>query len=115
MMAHVLHCLSGYGWHLSVSTDLSKKTYDKDTLFFRWGPPINRMFFSVSFNESDKIRIIDPPSVQIQNAFIQAVQVSGILRLSADSPVLALRGAEEREQRSGVLSGQAQGKSMVHL
>lgn len=80
LMTHLLHCLSVHGWHLSISTDLSKKSYDKDTLFFRHGPPLNRMFFSVSFNEYDKIRIIDPPTEQIKNAFVQAVQVGACCR-----------------------------------
>jgi hypothetical protein len=75
-MIHFLHCMATQGWHLAASTDLSKKSWDKDTLFFRAGPPVQRMFFSVSFNEYDKIRIIDPPNDAIKNALISAVHVS---------------------------------------
>ena len=72
---HVLHALASTGWHLLVSSDLSKKTMDKDSLFFRSGPPVQRYFFSVSFNESDKIRLIDSPNQEVTAAFLQCVQV----------------------------------------
>lgn len=55
---------------------------------FRAGPPVNRLIFSVTFNvgsspafvadrqETDKIRIIDAPTEQVQQAFIEVVHVS---------------------------------------
>ncbi|BEJ12091.1 hypothetical protein CspHIS471_0205510 [Cutaneotrichosporon sp. HIS471] len=65
--------MSNAGWHLAASTDLSKKSWDKDSLMFRAGPPAHRIIFAVTFNETDKIRIIDPPNESIQKAFIQTV------------------------------------------
>ncbi|GAA5997657.1 uncharacterized protein JCM10292_001004 [Rhodotorula paludigena] len=73
LLCHILAALASVGWHLAVSVDLSKKGYDKDTLLFRTGPPIQRYFFSVTFNEADKVRIIDPPNEEVKQAFIQAV------------------------------------------
>lgn len=76
LVAHVLHALGNAGWHLAVAADLSKKGWDKDTLFFKPGPPRQRYFFSVSFNESDKVRLIDSPNPQVTGAFQAAVSVS---------------------------------------
>lgn len=57
LIIHVLHCLASQGWHLHTSCDLSKKQYDKDSLLFRAGPPVQRVFFSIrqvwSFNSPD--------------------------------------------------------------
>lgn len=63
LMIHLLHSLANSGWHLSASADLyvprrwgdgaddrSKKLRDKDSLFFRSGPPVNRVVFAVTFN-----------------------------------------------------------------
>jgi hypothetical protein len=61
LIVHILHALAAVGWHIYMSVDLSKKTLDKDSLFFKSGPPLQRYFFSISFNESDKVRIIDSP------------------------------------------------------
>jgi hypothetical protein len=58
-----------------MSVDLSKKTLDKDSLFFKSGPPLQRYFFSISFNESDKVRIIDSPNETVTEAFKTVVQV----------------------------------------
>lgn len=75
LVVHVLHALAAVGWHLHATADLSKKSYDKDTLIFQQGQPRQRYFFSMSFNESDKIRIIDAPSPAVTQAFQQAVEV----------------------------------------
>lgn len=64
------------GWYLTVSTDLSKKGFDKDTLIFKSGPPAQRYVFPISFNESDKIRLIDPPHEGVKGAFDAAIRVS---------------------------------------
>jgi len=77
MMAHILHALAAIGWHFAFASDLSKKGYDKDTLYFKPGPPRQRYFFPVSFNESDKIRLIDSPNPEVTTAFQAAVSVSG--------------------------------------
>lgn len=52
---------------------MTKKSYDKDTLFFKAAAPVQRYFFSVSFNESDKVRLIDSPSQPVTDAFVQAI------------------------------------------
>ncbi|GAA5852609.1 hypothetical protein JCM9279_005528 [Rhodotorula babjevae] len=72
LVSHLLACLSSQGWHLASAVDLSRKGYDKDTLLFRSGPPIRRQVFSVSFNQGDKARIIDPPSEEVKDAFFAA-------------------------------------------
>lgn len=81
LIAHVLHALLENGWHLAVSTDLSKKGYDKDTLIFKSGPSLQRFIFPVSFNQSDKIRLIDPPHEGIKAAFDAAIRVSHVSSL----------------------------------
>lgn len=59
-----------------VSADLTKKQYDKDSIFFKSGPPIQRNMFCISFNESDKIRMIDSPNEQVLESFKTVVAVS---------------------------------------
>jgi hypothetical protein len=77
LLIHVFHSLASVGYHLLASTDMSKKEWDKDTLIFRPGPSApHRWFFAVSLNDSDKIRIIDPPNEGVKMAFIGAVRVS---------------------------------------
>ena len=76
LIVHVLHALASVGWFFYCSADLSKKGWDKDTLFFRPGPPVQRYFFAISFNESDKIRLIDSPNPMVSDAFVGAVRVS---------------------------------------
>lgn len=72
MMTSVLSTLYHQGWALISSTDVSKKSLDKDSLFFRYNgavAPQPSTFFAISFNEGDKIRLINaPPDV------LQAVQ-----------------------------------------
>lgn len=59
----VLSVLHHQGWYLLASTDVSRKQADKDTLIFQLGvPPPATSFFSVSFNERDKLRLIGAPS-----------------------------------------------------
>jgi hypothetical protein len=45
-----------------MSSDVSKKKEDKDSLIFQLGvPPRRTLFFAVSFNEYDKLRLIYTP------------------------------------------------------
>ncbi|KAH8930468.1 hypothetical protein BT69DRAFT_1210360 [Atractiella rhizophila] len=74
LIIHVLTTLSSEGWILHASCDLTKKARDKDTMFFRAAPHVHRIFFSISFNESDKVRIIDSPSDAVTAAFTAAIQ-----------------------------------------
>jgi hypothetical protein len=76
-MVHILHTLAANGYHLVACTDMSKRGPDKDTLIFRPGPAAQRWFFAVSFNEFDKIRLIDSPNDEVTRAFAAAVRVSG--------------------------------------
>lgn len=60
--SHVLSSLHNRGWFLLTSTDVSKKQLDKDTLIFILGvPPPCTSFFAVSFNDYDKLRLIEVP------------------------------------------------------
>ncbi|WVF71611.1 hypothetical protein IAT40_006419 [Kwoniella sp. CBS 6097] len=74
LICHILHALSTIGWDLHMSCDLSKKGYDKDTLILHSVQPHQKYYFAISFNESDKIRIIDPPDNFVKDAFVRAVQ-----------------------------------------
>jgi hypothetical protein len=58
----VLAALYNHGWYLLTSTDISKKLLDKDSLIFQHGVlPSQTSFFAISFNESDKLRLIGIP------------------------------------------------------
>jgi len=60
LMRELLAHLYRMGWILHASTDVSKKEYDKDSLFFRkqQSPPPESEWISISFNEWDKLRLI---------------------------------------------------------
>ena len=75
LVAHVLQALYYTGFHYYFAAGLTMKEQDKDTLYFRPGPSVSRTMFSVSFNEGDKIRLIDSPSQEITTAFSAAVLV----------------------------------------
>ncbi|KAL1413529.1 hypothetical protein Q8F55_001303 [Vanrija albida] len=75
-MIHLLAGMAAQGWHLYSTADMSKKTWDKDSLVFRSGPPTQRSIFCITFNEFDKVRIIDPPSEEVKAAFVRVVQNS---------------------------------------
>lgn len=91
LIVHVLHGLAAIGWHVLVSADLTKKQYDKDSIFFKSGPPLQRYMFAVSFNESDKIRIIDAPNETVLEAFKTVVAVS-----ASALPLFHLRRLQHR-------------------
>lgn len=54
--------MASIGWNLIQSTDVSKREGDKDSLFFEksTADPDARLFV-VSFNQSNRIRLIDAP------------------------------------------------------
>ena len=59
---NILSVLHNHGWFLLASTDISKKHIDKDSLIFQFGiRPSQTTFFSVSFHDSDKLRLICAP------------------------------------------------------
>lgn len=54
------------GWSLIHATDVSQKDDDKDTLFFEFKTPDPDVeMFTVSFNKSDRIRVLDAPSMML--------------------------------------------------
>ncbi|CAF0797145.1 unnamed protein product [Adineta steineri] len=80
MMMSVLSALHHQGWYLLMSTDISKKQADKDSLIFQLGtPPPPTSFFSVSFNELDKLRLISAPP-ELISAVQQIIGTSEIQR-----------------------------------
>lgn len=63
LITAVLKAMANYGWNLIQAADVSKKQSDKDSLFFELGPVQDPQadLFSISFNRSDRIRVIDAP------------------------------------------------------
>lgn len=57
----LLRALHGQGWVLILSTDISKKSYDKDTLLFRHQSPTPAEceWGTIAFSNSDRLRFID--------------------------------------------------------
>ncbi|CAL8126606.1 unnamed protein product [Orchesella dallaii] len=52
------------GWNLTQSTDVSKREGDKDSLFFEEGvPDPDARVFVVSFNQRNRLRLIDAPDL----------------------------------------------------
>jgi hypothetical protein len=113
----VLHGLSNIGWHLAFASDLSKKGWDKDTLYFKPGPPQQRYFFPVSFNESDKIRLIDSPTQELTTAFQAAVSVSERIsaRPQTDDAELATWNPRRQGEGAEMLADEAQRETVVYL
>lgn len=52
LLVHVLHALAAVGWMLHTSCDMTKKAYDKDTLFFRACPPVQVRYHMLSADQS---------------------------------------------------------------
>lgn len=66
LLAAILTTMARLGWNLLQAADVSKKPYDKDTLFFEKGmPDPDAELFAMSFNMRDRIRIIDAPSFAV--------------------------------------------------
>lgn len=63
LMREILAHLFRLGWILHASTDTSKKEFDKDTLIFRkqQHPPPDSDWISISFNMTDRMRLIGAP------------------------------------------------------
>ncbi|KAJ2999853.1 hypothetical protein HDV02_001631 [Globomyces sp. JEL0801] len=81
LMATILRDLKSNGWQLVTSIDISNAQRDKDTLIFRLGiPDTDSRIFSMSINESDKLRLIDAPAELDSHvhAVIQRVWKNGI-------------------------------------
>jgi hypothetical protein len=59
-MREIFAYLYSVGWILHVTTDVSKKEFDKDTLIFRnqGKPPPKADWISISFNKANRLRLI---------------------------------------------------------
>ncbi|KAG0227883.1 hypothetical protein BGW42_002537 [Actinomortierella wolfii] len=63
LLTALLRTMAQWGWNLIQASDVSKKAQDKDTLFFESAmPDPEAQLFAVSFNMSDRIRVIDAPA-----------------------------------------------------
>lgn len=69
LMNSILEALFNNGWVLSLSTDVSKKLEDKDTLVFRHQDPAPapHQWLCVSFSRTDRIRFYDAPPELVQD------------------------------------------------
>jgi hypothetical protein len=64
---------------LAFSTDLSKKGWDKDTLMFKPGPPVQKYFFAISFNDGFSSEFGHPTdfaALEVEQATGMSAQVS---------------------------------------
>ncbi|KAG8814055.1 hypothetical protein FRC17_001305 [Serendipita sp. 399] len=60
MMCEIMSAVYHLGWMLMMATDISKRAMDKDTLIYRQGDiPSPCVFMAVSFNDGDKLRLIN--------------------------------------------------------
>ncbi|KAF9293775.1 hypothetical protein BKA57DRAFT_462270 [Linnemannia elongata] len=91
LIVEVVRTMARQGWNLVQSADVSKKENDKDSLFFETVDPNSIVgadlmqvdMFSVSFGSRDKLRVIDPPSLDVVAVVRQAINTqwrSGISR-----------------------------------
>ncbi|KAF4626030.1 hypothetical protein G7Y89_g12131 [Cudoniella acicularis] len=76
LMRDIFAHLFSQGWILHASTDISKKEFDKDTMLFRkqQTPPPDSEWIAISFNQSDRLRLIGAPQdlrVDMQNLLRQ--------------------------------------------
>ncbi|KAF9426636.1 hypothetical protein BGZ76_002669 [Entomortierella beljakovae] len=83
LITHVLKGMAQSGWNLIQATDVSKKQHDKDSLFFESAmvADIGQIeMFAMSFNRTDRIRLIDAPAyiIPIVKGAIQSQWKSGI-------------------------------------
>ncbi|KAF9170130.1 hypothetical protein BGX21_002209 [Mortierella sp. AD011] len=64
LITAILRTMAQCGWNLIQAADVSKKERDKDSLFFETSvvPDVGQVdMFSMSFNRTDRIRLIDAP------------------------------------------------------
>lgn len=72
----IMSGLYNLGWVLYISTDISRKTNDKDNLFFRHQDPAPAPaeWFSLTFSKGDRLRLIDAPT-EVVSAVINALSL----------------------------------------
>ncbi|THU83099.1 hypothetical protein K435DRAFT_724898 [Dendrothele bispora CBS 962.96] len=63
MVCALFETLYNLGWLAVTATDVSKKALDKDTTMFRYQypPPPPCDWMAISFNQGDRLRLINPP------------------------------------------------------
>ena len=97
LVVGIVYTLAQNGWKLITGCDISKKKNDVDSLFFeRTMPDLAASVFAISFNETDRIRIIGAGAQLIAHfkQIVSAGWVNGIQgqRDYAGSFELKLRG-----------------------
>ncbi|KAF9346706.1 hypothetical protein BGX26_001787 [Mortierella sp. AD094] len=83
LLTGLLRTMAQHGWNLLQASDISKKQYDVDSLFFEPSmvPEVGQVdMFSVSFNGTDMIRLIEAPPfiIPLVKGAIQAQWRKGI-------------------------------------
>ncbi|KAK9708028.1 hypothetical protein K7432_009869 [Basidiobolus ranarum] len=74
LLVRMLRYMEQQGWRYLGAVDISKKESDKDSLFFEYtGVVCSPVIFSISFNQSDRLRVICAPP-EIQDAIREAVR-----------------------------------------
>ncbi|KAJ0107169.1 hypothetical protein J7T55_014699 [Diaporthe amygdali] len=72
LIRRLLEALYDMGWVLQAAVDVSKKEMDKDSLIFRYQnpPPPPCDWLSISFDWTDKMKIVDAPPGDLTEAII---------------------------------------------
>ncbi|KAF9424136.1 hypothetical protein BGZ94_008102 [Podila epigama] len=80
LVTAILYTMARAGWNLIQATDVSQKKEDKDTFFFEFKTPDPEIeMFTVSFNKTDRIRVLDaPPMMQLVKHAIETQWKYGI-------------------------------------
>jgi len=91
MMTQILAALASQGWMLALSTDISRKSTDKDTLLFRHNGtiPAPMEWLTISFSKQDRLRFVDAPEDVIRTA------CTAFSRMTQNTGPLAERGVFE--------------------
>ncbi|KAH8785714.1 hypothetical protein F5883DRAFT_535919 [Diaporthe sp. PMI_573] len=72
LIRRMLEALYDMGWVLQAAVDVSRKELDKDSLVFRYQnpPPPPCDWLSISFDWTDKMKIVDAPPGELAEALI---------------------------------------------
>ncbi|KAI7787402.1 hypothetical protein LA080_016477 [Diaporthe eres] len=72
LIRRMLEALYDMGWVLQAAVDVSKKELDKDSLIFRYQnpPPPPCDWLSISFDWTDKMKIVDAPPGDLTEAIV---------------------------------------------
>ncbi|KAF5360256.1 hypothetical protein D9758_009176 [Tetrapyrgos nigripes] len=79
MLCGILEALYNLGWVIVSSTDVSKNSYEQDTIFLRYqypAPP-RCSWMSISFHKGDRLRLINAPegvTQSIRHSFASMIQ-----------------------------------------